>query len=503
LTLRGELVARTALHVGGHAEDVDTDLPLARNGAGRWYVPGTSLAGALRSWCEAAFDEEKTRAVWGYQERDEGHASFVYVEDATIPEANGVLAEIRDGVGIDREWGCAAQQIKHDRAVLPRGTRLRLEVTAEYGEEQRETAFAMFRALRKALEAQDIRLGAARTRGLGKLVLEGGELRAFALNTRDGILALLSGDAGHAVEAVDVSVARRPRVEIEVAWRPVGPLMVKSGADGIGVDALPLVSGSGNQVALLLPGSSIKGALRGQAERIVRTLLGTPLTRETDPKRRFLRHLEELPLIEAVFGAAGKLRAEPAGAGLGALAVDDCYAEQPMDRQRWEAVVVAGAEAGPGGREAPVRERLREAGLEHWAAAYHVAVDRWTGGAAESLLYTVLEPHTVAWGPLRLTLDLARLDEEVWRPALAFVLLLLRDLAGDRIPLGYATNRGMGTVDVLHVRFAGRDLPPPFDNLAGCQLTHGNLGQVPPTLRHNLNEAWRRWIGEQGGVHHE
>ena len=30
-----------------------------------------------------------------------------------------------------------------------------------------------------------------------------------------------------------------------------------------------------------------------------------------------------------------------------------------------------------------------------------MTVDRWTGGAAESFLYTVLEPHGVAWEPLR------------------------------------------------------------------------------------------------------
>src|SRR5216117_3113234 len=52
LILRGTLVARTPLHVGGLGEDVDTDLPLARDGAGRLYAPGTSLAGALRQWCE-------------------------------------------------------------------------------------------------------------------------------------------------------------------------------------------------------------------------------------------------------------------------------------------------------------------------------------------------------------------------------------------------------------------------------------------------------------------
>ncbi|HKV37962.1 MAG TPA: RAMP superfamily CRISPR-associated protein, partial [Blastocatellia bacterium] len=50
LRIRCTLVARTPLHVGGMGADVDTDLALAVNGAGDFYVPGTSLSGALRGW---------------------------------------------------------------------------------------------------------------------------------------------------------------------------------------------------------------------------------------------------------------------------------------------------------------------------------------------------------------------------------------------------------------------------------------------------------------------
>ena len=79
--LRGTLVARTPLHVGGHGDDVDTDLPLARDGSGKLYIPGTSFAGALRQWCEQAFGEPFVDRHWGFQEADKGHASYVVVED--------------------------------------------------------------------------------------------------------------------------------------------------------------------------------------------------------------------------------------------------------------------------------------------------------------------------------------------------------------------------------------------------------------------------------------
>src|SRR5690348_4601656 len=112
--LRGTLIAKTPLHVGGHGDDVDTDLPLARDGAGELYAPGTSLAGALRQWCERAFGRDAVNRHWGYQDGEEGHASYVVVEDVPMNESASVIVEVRDGVGIDRRRGAAAENVKYD-----------------------------------------------------------------------------------------------------------------------------------------------------------------------------------------------------------------------------------------------------------------------------------------------------------------------------------------------------------------------------------------------------
>ncbi|MBI1390131.1 MAG: hypothetical protein GC154_16945 [bacterium] len=189
LILSGDIIAQTPLHVGGYGEDVDTDLPLAHNGAGHWYIPGTSFAGALRSWCGEAFPESIVKSIWGFQDEDQGHASHVFIEDAEIDD--GVVIEIRDGVGIDRLWGTAAEHIKFDRAILPRGTKILFQLIVEIPTPTtsftRDDALAMLAAIRDALKAGEIRLGASKTRGLGKVKL-GFVLRICALgrhgNTR-------------------------------------------------------------------------------------------------------------------------------------------------------------------------------------------------------------------------------------------------------------------------------------------------------------------------------
>jgi CRISPR/Cas system CSM-associated protein Csm3 (group 7 of RAMP superfamily) len=504
LRIDGELVTETPLHVGGYGRDVDTDLPLARNGAGDFYVPGTSLAGPLRSWCEAVFGEGLVNSVWGYQKGDDdGEASHVFIEDAPIP-VTAVLVEVRDGVGIDRGSGAAAEHIKYDRAVLPRGTRLPLRITVEVTEKTRPYTRGMFAALLEALREKEVRFGAARTRGLGRVTLVGTTVRAESFDTRQGVLASLRG-AAPALSADDLQQAarvaarkKRPRLEVWVDWRPVGPFMVKAGFDGIAVDMLPLFSGLDGRLALVLPGSSSKGVLRSQAERIVRTLLDLAAPATDDAKQRFLQHLE-VPLVEALFGARGKKDEEvPDGGtplpGLGALAVDDCYASHRLTAEQWDAVTGANSEGS-------LRAALEQAGLRPWTEAFHVAIDRWTGGAAESFLYTVLEPHGVQWEPLRLALDLTRLTTGERLPALALFLLVLRDLAQGRLPLGFAVNRGLGAVEVTGVRLRARDLEdsgPELGSLAGVEALAGDiLGSLPAALRASLHQAWGEWVGKQ------
>jgi CRISPR/Cas system CSM-associated protein Csm3 (group 7 of RAMP superfamily) len=517
----GDLVARTALHVGGMGEDVTSDMPLARDGAGRLVVPGTSLAGAFRAWCERAFPAAGIKAIWGTAD-DDGVASSVFIEDIVAGTEDSLHVEVRDGVGIDREWGTAATNIKYDRAVLPRGTRLPLRMTIEHDAETATAAEQMAAGLVAALAAGEVALGAAKTRGLGRVTLENASIERFDVGSRAGTLALLrrlawdapGGGPADARPPASAKISPRPaphappRLAVEIDWHPLGPLMVKAGADGVAVDTLPLMGGREGGLSPLLPGSSIKGALRGQAERIIRTLLDLPLPGGDDDRSRFLEQLRGVPLVDVVFGVAGEAAGrgvaatKPAGdvrdddvlPGLGALAVEDCYGQCRIARDAWAKVLEAGIDPPPGQKESPLHAALAKAGLEHWTAAFHVAVDRWTGGAADNLLFTVMEPHGVAWEPIRLVLDLERLPRAAWPAAVMLVLLLVRDLAQGRLPLGYGVNRGLGSLAVEAVRIRGRGLGNGLEPLTELDLPAGDVAGAPAELRSALDAAWHAWL---------
>lgn len=489
----GTLVALSPIHVGGLDAAADVDLTLAVNGQGQYYIPGTSLAGALRGWLQ--HETPAIKHLWGFQERDKatrgnrGHASHVIVEDAPISHG---IAEVRDGVGLDRYTGSAAETIKFNRAVLPKGTRIPLELTFEQTKAM-PAARVLFADTLHGLQQGIIRLGAAKTRGLGKVQLTDLKLVEQDLTSFDGMLATLSGQ-GTEITLTDLVPEDHQyhlpqQLEIMLHWQPVGPVMVKAEADGIAVDLLPLVSTladeSDSALSFVLPGSSIKGALRTQAERIIRTLLG----QETNLDQPFLKQLTGVPLVSELFGEGAKYQ--------GAMGIDDCYAKLTITPQQWIDIATAKDEKA-------LQIALEAADLANLQQAFHVGIDRWTGGAAENYLYSTLELMNVTWEPICLRVDLSRLvanAEENAEEAMALLLLVLRDMAQARIPLGYGTNRGMGAIQVQSIVCRGEALADAWSALGAMTLIDDSQSDQPRALPESdflrrLNQRWQQWIND-------
>jgi hypothetical protein len=186
-----------------------------------------------------------------------------------------------------------------------------------------------------------------------------------------------------------------------------------------------------------------------------------------------------------LFGAARRKPDDDPSAypwGAGALTVHECVSETAIPADLWDIVMDGAPDDGDAAKRPalppPVRDALADRGLDQ---ADHVAIDRWTGGAADHLLFSVLEPHGVDWEPIRLTVDLTRLGDQR-DVALALLLLVLRDLEERRIPLGGMVNRGFGDVTIESIEFAG--------NGWTAETT------LKDALRHEgLVAAWREYVG--------
>lgn len=489
IKVSGTLIAETPIHVGGISGNSQVDLALAVNGQGQYYIPGTSLAGAFRSWIE---NSHKTNSAWGYQDQNsaDGHASFILVEDAPI---QGVNAEIRDGVGINRAWGTAAEKVKYDRAILPKGSKIPLNITLELPfESKEETEYEnSFALLIESLKNGEIRLGAAKTRGLGRVKLQAHNLsiRKSQLNHRDGILKVLRGDIdSYSFLQSNIPTFKKPKLTFEINWQPQSPLMVKAEGNGIAVDILPLVSIIENSFTFVLPGSSIKGALRFQAERIIRTVCNSPIKKDSQKEDSNFMDQIEVPLVNDLFGTRAKAKKETKE-GIGSLFIDDCYAQSVISPSDWGNIEAATNEKN-------LREALDNARLQNVQQAFHVAVDRWTGGAADGMLYSNLELMKIKWKPIYLTLDIDRLSDNKLH-AISLLLLCLRDLVDGRIPLGYGINRGMGLIKVNSIVIKGDNLESDLEKFTNVALVNGSLSDLGCEVLKTLNNHWKQWIDTQ------
>lgn len=474
LVLEGYLVADTPVHVGSADTGHQVDMPFAADGMGRFYIPGTSLAGAIRAWEMS----EKKHEWWG---RLEGIASMVVVDDAPVETKTN--AELWHGNGIDRFSGGAFEGIKFDRQVLPKGTRFRFRLQREIskGEDISETRRWMGHLL-AALESGEISFGGSVSRGFGRLSLKNATGSEIDWSSRSGILSWLDYGPSPSIEgwrkefsAVSKSASRT--LSIEINWQPLGPLMSKSASEGMAVDSMPFVSADGKSYAMTLPGSSIKGALRQQAERIVRTVL------ENAGHIEAQQHFEQidLPLVRELFGSSRQGKDGEQGAR-SRLYVDTCYSELSLARREWNDL---------------------DKDVESWkktryplVKADHVSIDRWTGAGLEGALFNTAEPDkSVKWEPIRLKFDCGRGGDQA---PLSLLWLVLRDFCSGKIPLGFGVNRGYGDLAVKSISFSGLFSFGYDKDSMEIEIENG----TPRTQAHadfieTLKKHWTAWLETQ------
>ncbi len=521
--INGVLQAETPIHVGGVGGDADTDLALAVNGRGQYYIPGTSLAGALRGWMSQPFHngeptsdndrnslkhpENPVNQLWGFQGNEQGYASLIVIDDSEIDGTPEI--EIREGVGIDRHTGAAANQEKYNRTILPKGVTFPLNITLDLDHQKHQTPDELWQLL-VALEKGDIRIGAAKTRGLGQVKLTISSIYEQKFDANHIFEVLLHGGKCH--QWNDIKNQYQPesqyrgahQLKLNIPWQPKDPVMVKSEGEGIAVDILPLVSQANDTVYFVIPGSSIKGVLRAQAERIVRTVC------QKETPDQFLDQVE-VNLVNELFGSAEKSNTNQTDGEMGALSVDDCYAKIPITPEQWGNVENAAKDTNETfssfkntlHQALAIPNNSNENPFHTLQPAMHVAVDRWTGSAADGMLYSVLEPIGVDWDHIAIHLDLRRLqkyDANKVKPAIALLFLVLRDFAARKIPIGYGTNRGMGTVEVTNPMTM---TCTPIDGLEGfeeIQELAPDLSNINEDLLLDLNDSWIDWINNNQEV---
>ena len=427
ITVSGTLEAVSPVSCGGTGAGEHVDLELAEDGTGRAYIPGTSIAGALRGWlCGHGIPDE----VFGGS--DTG-ASLLAVSDA--PALNP-SRERRHGIAIDRGTGTARDEAFYTRAILPKGTRFALDMELDLTGPDWSGA-GVLAVIAGALAEGNIRFGSCRTRGMGVMLLKDAEINCYDFINDPEALDLYLECQPSANNSLD-GFTKPPlndggTISISIPWRPVTPLMVKSGRDGIEADMLPLMSGTGEGISPVIPGSSLKGVFRAQAEKILCTIFSGDRGQE---------------IISDMFGSQSSK---------GRLMFKDVYCTENVSAEGWLE------------EDADTLDAVTE-------KEYHTAIDRFTGGASESALYSARPVKaSKVWDRITITLDTAEAGERTIKAELALLKLIIGDIAAGRVTLGFGTLRGLGRIELA-----------------------GEAEGLPETSE--LIDAWRQFIANGGSL---
>lgn len=424
----------------------------------------------------------------------------------------------RHGVGIDRTTGAASDGALYEHEFLPRGTRFTIRITAEGrdGEKMRREQStgipgpASSESVKKILEfivdvltSGAVGLGGRTGSGQGTIRVIEPKLRRTGGTTDTGTPTepadVLDALIGENVEGTSLplelggwSLEEPARVTI-TWWSPTGIFVAEDEeltkqrkekaqetdltANGV-TEPLRDPSVPWDQAQLLIPGTSIRGALRSRASRIARTVLAARDELSTFASHDLHEQIAAEPnLVRYMFGST-EYR--------GAVTVHDC-----LSTKRGKRIEVT-----------------------------HNAIDRWTGGVIDGGLFTEAVYLGTHWEPITIDIDLRQLlnnieaekgpeakrepadaDEagdssaERERPKpthadyahAAYVLLglVLAELSAGTLPLGSRSTRGLGQVVVSSIDIRGctrDDVVIPAKTLSGGEaLEHPGTAASSPT----------------------
>ena len=128
IVIQSKLKTQSPLRIGSGADDGLTDILILKNKQGEPFIPGSSIAGVLRSELAAIYGKGAAEKLFGKINGRDAEQSMLNISDVKLI-SKGIV--VRDGVAIDELTGVAKTGAKFDFEALERGAtgELTLEIT--------------------------------------------------------------------------------------------------------------------------------------------------------------------------------------------------------------------------------------------------------------------------------------------------------------------------------------------------------------------------------------
>ena len=374
----------------GANEESDSDILL--DSVGKPFIPGTTIAGKIRSYLREAYpDEYGSDAegrngiidLWfGYQVpgKDEGEESRFIFNEAFLHQDTDATISIRDGVSLD-EWKAAKSGSKHDYQVLNRGPqfKLRFEVsplaTSAPTIDEKDQLDTLVHRIFSGFNNGDIRLGGKTTRGFGEVKIHDIKEMSYDLDEdsgRQGYIDFTWDKLGFATYEEPLEFESLLYEKRCYKFSNSNYLLIRDYAVSLDayvdkddpernlVDAQQLSEGSSD----VLPGPSWAGLFRSQAYKILR--------------RCGWNHKKAQKFVDLLFGYVKNVKTSQSKTESHDALIDeqDKRSERRITASQSNIEFVDSLVVGANGKDTKHLNKTRN------------AIDRFTNGTANSALFT-------------------------------------------------------------------------------------------------------------------
>lgn len=275
--LTAKLTNETPLLIGRGSGD-SVDIEVMRLPDGKPYIPGSSIAGCLHS-----FLKHKDDYFWGKDSKDNQKGnplqSHIRFDDLVANSSNNDNIAVRDGVRINHQKGIAEDKGKYDYQIVEPGLEFpfKAEITLRASMGTGTNVQDFVSQIKASLESPHFRIGANTNTGFGKVICS--EFKAYHFEFPNHGEAWFSFLEKEVFDIPEMPITSNPKdlgedsFSIQATFRLKSSLMIGAyGIDGNEPDKSHLKSRDRH----VLPGKSIRGAIRHRAVKIWNSL-GKPL----------------------------------------------------------------------------------------------------------------------------------------------------------------------------------------------------------------------------------
>lgn len=449
IELHGKLELITPLHIGsGSSENSDLDILLDANG--KPYIPGTSIAGAIRHYMKALDDKFDTLFGKERKESDDSdkgqQSNIIFYDSHLITETNKI--KIRDGIRLSEKTGIIEDGAKYDYEILDPGVKFEFKIVLKYSDDKKENAKSFLKTIETLLSNEKLQFGANSNNGFGKVKLIQPEYKIYEVDSVESIWNRIFQTSKHNKLEVSISEVVADEFSISLIANLENSLIIGDTDPDSESDKTHIKS-NGKPV---ITGSTLKGVIRSRLIQILNTI-----SKEKNDK-----------YLKLKYGLLG-------------------YVEEEFEDSEFKEIQKIFGKKNQKISAIQGRLKVQEKNIENTQTQLQprIKIDRFTGGTIESALFDSMPIFTDTKNPseIKIHFSINSKHFEEWKEGAGLLLLVLKDLWTGMLAIGGEKNVGRGRLIGREAFITWKD----GDTKAEVQLKSENGKPKPSSI-----EGWQK-----------